>query len=209
MIEPCQQSKGASGNPKAEKILLAATQVFMEQGYGATSMDAVARGAGVSKATVYAHFSSKEQLFAEIVRGECRRHAQAMAAPDIGACRVEEALYRIGLNFLTFVVKPRTLAIFRVVVAETPRFPELGQIFYESGPSIIAGELSALLAEMARAGRLAVEDPELAAEQFFGMLRGNLRLRCLLGVSPDVSTEAIEQAVRAGVTAFLRAYGPH
>lgn len=203
-----QRSKDMTPSPKAEQILHAAARVFMEQGYGAASMDCVAREAGVSKATVYAHFSSKEQLFAAIVRGECRVHAQAMAAPDIGTCRVEEALYRIGRNYLSFVVTPRSLAIFRVVIAETPRFPELGRIFYESGPSIIVGELSEHLKEMARTGGLAVDDPELAAEQFFGMLRGNLRLRCLLGVASEVPATAIEQAVRAGVCTFLRAYAP-
>lgn len=208
MSEADRQRQRPGPSAKADQILRAATQVFMDQGYGAASMDTVARRAGVSKATVYAHFSSKEQLFAAIVRGECRHHARAMSAPDIAAAGVEEALYRIGENFLRFILTPRSLAIFRVVIAETPRFPELGRIFYESGPAIIAGELSAHLAGMARAGRLDVDDPARAAEQFFGMLRGNLRLRCLLGEPADVSDAGIERAVRAAVAAFLRAYAP-
>ncbi len=195
-------------NPKAEKILQAAAQVFMEHGYGAASMDTVAREAGVSKATVYAHFSSKEQLFGAIVRGECRRHARAMVTPDIDACRVEEVLYRVGANYLHFVVRPRSLAIFRVVIAETPRFPELGRIFYESGPSVIAEELGARLRALSSQNHLQIDDPEFAADQFFGLLRANLRLRCLLGVPADVSDEGIERAVRAAVGVFLRAYAP-
>lgn len=202
------RDKSEVASPKAEQILKAAAQVFMNQGYGSASMDLVAREAGVSKATVYAHFSSKQQLFAAIVRGECRRHARAMVTPDLSACRVEEVLYRVGANYLQFVVRPRSLAIFRVVIAETPRFPELGRIFYESGPSVITEELTTHLRAMAAQGCLAMEDPAFAAEQFFGLLRANLRLRCLLGVEANVSAESIERAVNAAVSVFLRAYAP-
>jgi len=75
-------------SPKAEQVLEAASSIFCEQGYGSASMDAIARQAGVSKATLYAHFAGKDQLFAAIVGAACRSHSQTLAAPDIDRLEV-------------------------------------------------------------------------------------------------------------------------
>jgi len=196
----------ASTSPKAQQILHAAAEIFMEQGYGAASMDAIARAAGVSKATLYAHFSGKEELFAAIVGCECRRHTETLSAPDIDQSDVRATLTQIGRNFLDLLLSPRALAIYRIVVAEAPRFPELGRAYYASGPAVVLDRLAAYLHGVATRGLLAVPDPRRAAEQFVGMLRGPLHLRRLLGIAGEPPTDDIDRAVKSAVDVFLRAH---
>ncbi len=196
-----------SESPKRQLVLDAATELFMAQGYGAVSMDAIARAAGVSKATLYAYFSSKNQLFATII-GEACRHNIAVSnfLPD-GETDVQAGLTVFAGNTLRFLVEERSLAIHRVVVSESLRFPELGQAFYDNGPGVFRQVFGDWLAEQTAADRLAVPDPALAADQFIGLLRGGLYLRATLGLTPPSEAE-IDAAVASAVAAFVRAYAP-
>src|SRR6185503_5530333 len=108
-----------SESPKRQLVLDAATELFMAQGYGAVSMDAVARAAGVSKATLYAYFSSKDQLFATIINGACLQKLALHEALPTDATEVREALLGFGGRLLRFLVEPGVLAIHRVVIAES------------------------------------------------------------------------------------------
>lgn len=192
---------------KVAQILAAAREIFLQQGYGATSMDGIARTAKVSKATVYAHFPSKAELFGAIFAAECANFRQDLAFPAADT-PVDEILYRIGRSFLDLVLRPHVLAALRVVIAETPRFPELGRAFYQAGPVTSLNHLARLLeAETAR-GRLAVEDPDMAAEQFIGMVKSRLHICALLSLHEDMQVETLDRTVRAAVRTFLRAYAP-
>jgi TetR/AcrR family transcriptional repressor of mexJK operon len=194
-------------SPKRQLVLDAATSLFMAQGYGAVSMDAIARAAGVSKATLYAHFSSKDQLFATII-GEACRHNIAVTnfLPD-GETDLQAGLTVFAGNTLRFLLEGRSLAIHRVVISESLRFPELGRAFYDNGPGVFRRVFGDWLAEQTAAGRLAVPEPSLAADQFIGLLRGGLYLRATLGLTPPSEAE-IDAAVASAVAAFVRAYAP-
>ena len=196
----------AALRPKAEQVLRAASSVFCEQGYGSASMDAIAREAGVSKATLYAHFAGKDELFAAIVGTECRRHSQALGAPDIDRLDVRQALSEIGRHFLELVLSAKTRAIYRIVIAEAPRFPELGRIFYASGPAVVLARVADYLRSADACGALTVKDPTLAAEQFIGMLQGPMHLRRLLDLAPEFGDRDPEQVIEAAVETFLSAY---
>jgi len=204
--EPATESAVLS--PKAEQVLRAASSVFREQGYGSASMDAIARRAGVSKATLYAHFAGKDALFAAIVGAECRSHSQTLAAPDVDRLEVRQALGAIGRNFLELVLSAKARAIYRIVMAEAPRFPELGRAFYASGPAVVLARLADYLAAAHARGALSVEDPGLAAEQFMGMLMGPLHMRHLLDLTAEFGDRDPAQVVEAAVTTFLAAYAP-
>jgi TetR/AcrR family transcriptional repressor of mexJK operon len=196
-------------SPKRLAVLEAASRLFVTHGYGAVSMDVVAREAGVSKATLYAHFASKDRLFATIITEAC--HQGVAAASQLTAADAETdiraALTGLGDRVLRFLLAPRTLAIHRVVIAEVARFPELGAVFYENGPGRSRGQFTAWLERQTAAGRLAAPDADLAADQFLGLLRGNLYSRALLGIGPPASEDEIGAAVAATVDTFLRAYG--
>jgi TetR/AcrR family transcriptional repressor of mexJK operon len=195
---------------KVQQILCAAGPLFMEQGYGAVSMDAIARKAGVSKATLYAHFAGKEELFGAIIAAACARHATTLgrpdAGPDSGDHDIGDGLRRFARNFLETLLSPNAAAIYRIVIGEGPRFPELGRIFYESGPRLTLDRLSAYLGEADARGHLRVPEPRAAAEHFTGMMKGEAHLRRLLGIGEKPSAEEIDRVVDLAVGAFLRAY---
>jgi TetR/AcrR family transcriptional repressor of mexJK operon len=201
-----QEDPPAAG--KAAVIREAARAVFMEEGYGAASMDRIALRAGVSKATLYAHFGNKAALFAAMVGETCRQSAAAVTFEALDENDPRGALTKIGRNFLDLSLSERALQTYRTVVAEAPRFPEIGRAFFESGPSVMLDHIAHYLARVHAAGRLAIPDPHLAAEQFVSMVRGRLYLRRLLGLIEDVAPAERERVVRAAVDVILRGYAP-
>jgi TetR/AcrR family transcriptional regulator, mexJK operon transcriptional repressor len=198
-------------SPKRQAVLDAAATLFMAHGYGDVSMDAIAREAGVSKATLYAHFGSKDQLFATIINETCRSKmvaADMLVDTDIAnTSDLGEALRAFGIRVTRFLLEPTTQAIYRVVVAECVRFPELAQAFYESGPAHFLAFFSSWIGRQMRAGRLRAADPTLAAEQFVALVRGDIHLRISIGLPVPHDAAAIERHVGDAVDTFLRAFG--
>ena len=195
-----------SESPKRQLVLDAAADLFMAQGYGAVSMDAIARSAGVSKATLYAYFSSKDQLFATIIGEACRQNIGVATQLPEGETDLRSVLTTVAGNTLRFLMGERPLAIHRVVISESVRFPELGRAFYDNGPGVFRCVFSEWLAGQTAAGRMAVGDPDLAADQFIGLLRSGLYLRATLGLTPPPSEAEIDAAVTGAVEMFLKAY---
>jgi TetR/AcrR family transcriptional repressor of mexJK operon len=196
-------------SPKRQAVIEAAGELFIAQGYGAVSMDAIARAAGVSKATLYAHFASKDKLFATIISEACQQNVAISDLLPEPSGDIAAALTGVGQRMLRFLLDAKPLAIHRVVVAECLRFPELGRAFYESGPAFFRRVFSAWLMAQVAAGRLAVADPAMAADQFVGMLRApGVFLRASLGLSPPPTDTEVDATVDAAVRTFLRAYAP-
>ena len=131
------------GRPKDQQkraaILDAAKRLFVERGYNATSMDAVASAARVSKLTVYSHFGDKDALFAEAVRCKCEEQlpAQIFLADLKGPLR--EQLLEIARAFFTLVTSDEALAVHRTVVANVQQSPHLGPLFWEAGTGARSG----------------------------------------------------------------------
>jgi TetR/AcrR family transcriptional repressor of mexJK operon len=158
---------------------------------------------------VYAHFQSKERLFAAVVGRQCQRNARTLVDDDILTQPVEEALRIIGMRFLGILLSPRALRMFRVVAAESYRFPELGKIFFDSGPLATSQALRDYFRLASEREELAVPDPALAAEQFLSVIRGHLHLRCLLGLEDRPPESEMRRLVDEAVTLFCRGYSTH
>lgn len=189
--------------PKYEAILEAAAEVFLEAGFGHASMDEIARRAGVSKATIYNHFDSKPELFGAIVRNRCQRSLPAMLGELTGQ-PVEETLTAIGRQFLDVLMMPGSLPLYRTVLAESPRFPEIGRAFYDAGPGRAVAAVAGYLEAQQARGAVTVADPRLAAEQFFAAVLGHIHVRLLLGLADaPPAAEERERVVAAAVSAFL------
>ncbi|MES1929908.1 transcriptional regulator [Salinisphaera dokdonensis CL-ES53] len=198
-----EQAVATHGKPA--QVLDAARALFVEHGFGASSMDAIAARAGVSKATVYAHYASKQALFAATTRRECRRVHERMALPDdVGDLSLSRALTDIGHSFLQAILSQQNLTLLRMVAAELPRFPELGPIFYDSAPGLTLASVSGYLEQARSHGLVDLPDCRLAAGQFLGALRGDSQIRALLGLTPDV--DDAEQIVDAAVAMFVARY---
>jgi TetR/AcrR family transcriptional repressor of mexJK operon len=192
---------------KAESILAAARRMFLAGGFGAVSMDAIAREAGASKATLYAYFASKEELFGAVVAHEGERYFHGFSVPELDPRQVEASLGEIAQRFLELVLSPDAVAVNRITIAEAVRFPQLGEIFWRSGPERTRVQIEAFLRRADEAGTLAVPDPRLAAEQFIALLRGDAHLRQLLRLDEALAPEELSVAARNAVATFLRAFG--
>ncbi|MEM9189536.1 MAG: TetR/AcrR family transcriptional regulator [Myxococcota bacterium] len=197
----------ASVHPKALQILEGAKQAFMEHGYEGCSVDTIARQAGVSKATVYSHFGDKRTLFSAVVERECDLQTSRFFTIEVGE-PIDAGLRRIARQFVEFIVSPFAIQLFRLVVAETSRFPELGRAFYDSGPDLGHRRLMRVLAAAAASGELRISDPELAAHQFVELCKSDLFFRRLLGVRAKVTEEEIHRVADGAVETFLSAFGP-
>jgi TetR/AcrR family transcriptional repressor of mexJK operon len=194
---------------KTEAILEAAGQLFREQGYGAVSMDQIARAAAVSKATVYAHFESKDRLFATMIQNGCSAYAQGVMPALTDMEDVRAALTQIARGIENFLLAPKTLGIYRVIIAEGPRFPELVNAFVESGPLPFRKMLAAFFEAANQRGALKVPNPSLAAHQFVWLVRGPLYLERILNLKqPLWDTQSVDEVVASAVEIFMKGYAP-
>lgn len=192
---------------KAESILEAARRVFLASGFGAVSMDAIAREAGASKATLYAYFASKEELFGAVVAREGERYFRGFSAAELDPRDVERSLTEIAERFLGLVLSPDAIAVNRITIAEAVRFPQLGDVFWRAGPERTRVQIEAFLRRGDEAGTLSISDAKLAAEQFIALMRGDAHLRQLLRLDAPVRAAQIADSARAAVATFLRAFG--
>jgi TetR/AcrR family transcriptional regulator, mexJK operon transcriptional repressor len=205
MSEPALSSR-ADESPKRRQIVDAATDLFLAQGYSAISMDGVARAAGVSKATLYAYFGSKDELFATIQRerGVNNKLDDTLFPQEVPDLRA--ALHSLGLRILRFMLQDRTIAIHRMVVAEVPRSPELGRTFYANGPEKFFTHCQPWLAMLQARGLLRPCSIEVATEHLMALLRSSMFLRATLGVPPAPTEADIERFVAAAVDTWMRAF---
>ena len=193
-------------SPKRRAIEEAATRAFLRDGYAGTSVDTIAREAGVSKATLYSHFHSKEQLFGAIICQQCEQFVVEAQTSEAFGAGPELILRKLGRRFLQNILSPHVLALYRVVAGEAHRFPALGRTIYESGPAPAKLALAEYFRDLTRKGRLTVKHPEIAADQFFGALLGGIHFRQLLAVEKPPPARMIETWVDVAVDAFLAAH---
>lgn len=198
------------GRPKSEakkqRIRSAAIELFVRHGYEGTSMDMVAGAADVSKQTLYSHFDGKDDLFAAAVEELCR----TIGLPgdlDAETRPLRTVLTGIGRGFLTLLLSAEAVRLYRLVLGNAGAHPEVGRIFYETGPRTFIARLSALLEARAARGEIEIAEPRLAAAQLFSMLRGELHMRVALGVKARIPRRELERWVDDCVDVFLRGHG--
>jgi AcrR family transcriptional regulator len=173
-------------------------------------MDAIAREAGVSKATVYAHFSGKEELFGAVVEHVSTRRFGGFSVEALDPRDIEASLTTIAVRFLDLVLSPEAIAVNRIIIGEVTRFPVLGQVFWAAGPERTRTQIEAFLRRASESGTLAVRDNEAraVAEQFVSLVRGEIHLRRLLRLETATDTASLAAAAASAVATFLRAFHP-
>lgn len=188
---------------KRKQILDGARATFLARGFEAASMGEIARAAGVSKGTLYVYFDSKDALFAallEEMRHEAAERTQRLEARDGPP---EEVLRAFALGLVRKLVQPGHVAMLRVVIGASERFPDVARSFYRAGPVHGARQLSVYLAAETAEGRLDVPDPDSAAWQFLGLCSHPVVFAALAGMDvPDLEAHA-----DAAVRTFLAAFG--
>jgi TetR/AcrR family transcriptional repressor of mexJK operon len=211
---PTAQKRGTGGRPTREeaarreaRIVEAAMQLFIERGFDATSIDAVAEAAGVSKPTLYARYRDKRELFEAVLKERVREWlAPLSAAAEVQALQMEPRDARIVLDELSRTLlarsqDPSAAALTRCIVAQALKFPELAKLAYEEGWLRGVQSVARLLEILATQGHIEIDDAEIAADLFLNLILGRSSKQVLYGVEVDLEVQ--ERRRRAAVALFL------
>ncbi|OLF05296.1 TetR/AcrR family transcriptional regulator [Actinophytocola xanthii] len=180
---------------KRAAIIEAATRLFLDAGYAGTSLAKVAEAAEVSKATLFKQFPTKAALFDAIVTESWK--VEDDFRPPTGDLRA--GLTAIGRRYVALLTRPGMAALFRIVIAELPRFPELGEAHFERGKMPYFDSVRRYLDIQNDRGVATLDDTELAATQFLGMISNYVfwPRMLLMDWSPDDASMAhvVDEAV--------------
>ena len=199
----------AATDDKAAAVLAGARSVFFTHGFSAATTDMIQQAAGVSKATVYARYPTKEALFNAVVEAECARFLGEVRATEIRSRKLHDVLAALAQAYLRLVLSPDILALYRAVVGEAPRFPALARQFYLVGPHGFNGIVERHLEEAAARGEVDFSSVglEMAAIHFVNLVRGEAQMQCLTHPGAVPSQAQCDQWTAAAVTTFSRAFG--
>jgi TetR/AcrR family transcriptional repressor of mexJK operon len=195
-------------DPKStqQRILTAAAESFLSNGYANTSLENVAAAAGVTKPTVYNHFSSKANLFRCVVEGYAGKRLQTIDQLDNPTGDTRADLLSFSETFVQLVFSNRAQRWDRLAAAESLEHPEVGEMFFDAGPQKILNLLSKYLSDQKKAKRLCIKNPQRAAEQLIGLLLGVDMLRSIIGKPTSNKSEQRRRCCEA-VDIFLATYG--
>ncbi len=205
-------SSNGPGRPKdpakREAILEAAKGLFLCHGYDGSSMEAIAAEAGVSKLTVYSHFTDKETLFSEAVKAKCAEQLPALYFQLAEGAPLEKVLLNIARGFHRLINSHEAIALTRLMIAQGGQNPHLSQLFFEAGPQRVIDEMERLLEQARRSGKLAIPDARHAAEHFFMLVQGCAHFRLMIGCVEPPTEEDSEAHAQEVVALFLKAFRP-
>ena len=196
-------------NAKRRQILDGARKVFLAHGFDGASMGEIAKAAGVSKGTLYVYFDSKETLFEALTLAERGSLAEALFRLDEDSPDTRAVLRKLGISFLEMMVRPDHVSSVRMVIGAADKFPRFGKLFYESGPQVGVRRLGAYLNRQVEAGRLTIDDTDLAAQQFLDLCASRILKSLLFGATTETPKAGeIAKTVDAAIRVFFAAYGP-
>lgn len=190
---------------KRAAILKAATDLFLSEGYDGTSLANVANAAGVSTATLFKRFPTKADLFEAIVTEYWSIEGQAASVPKPGDPR--RGLSAIGRDYVAMLTRPRMVSLFRLVIAEAPRFPELAKTHFALGKLPYFESVRDYLSEEQAVGNLQITDLQTATSQFLGMVSNFAFWPRLLLPDWSPTETATRKAIEEAVTTMLARYG--
>jgi AcrR family transcriptional regulator len=213
-------SKSRGGRPtksaaieRDQRLIEVATRLFLDRGFDATSLDAVAEAARVSKPTVYARYGDKRGLFTAVLRREISRWLAPLSAAaetqlgNTSDISVEQRLVAIGREMLTFTCGPDAMAFSRMMTAQAINFPDIAKLGKEEGWLKAVATTARFFDHLAAQGALDVDDTTIAAEVFLDVVVGHTHRMATFGTPMEI--KSAEKRVRAAIKLFLAgALGP-
>ena len=201
MTELSRQAPHSSrGRERRARILKAATELFLQAGYGDTSIDAIVERSGGSKATLYTYFPTKDDLFRAVIEAVVsnRQEPTLDSSADVHAALVAFAIQRMNVVF-----SQRHRALVRLVIAERERFPDIARLYYDIGPMRSEDLLVDYFMELRERGLLDMESPVEAADLFIGMMFHQWYVKHLYTHVTPPSTEEMQYRAERVVGTFL------
>lgn len=204
---PEQSQPKLVGRPKSSEkrrqILHHAGELFLQQGYDRTSMDAVAKQSGVSKQTVYSHFQNKDVLYNAVIESKCEEYRVEEAATCVESQTLDDILYSIAVNFIQLLNDKRVIAMYSVVIGESKNNPHLAQLFYDAGPLHSVNLVKDLLMKHPETALSQADARELSID-FFNLLKGDYHMLSMLSLPYEQETEKLQDYARKVVSKTLR-----
>ncbi|QDF28679.1 TetR/AcrR family transcriptional regulator [Halarcobacter anaerophilus] len=187
---------------RREKILEAAANSFYSYGYSATSVDDIIKQVGGSKRTIYKEFGNKEGIFKELILTNTDDIIKALENENFENKTLKSNLAHFGFTLVKAYMQPKMLGIFKVILIESNRFPELAKLFFENGPQKVIKILDKIFKDAVDSKEIETYDIR-DIDSFVGMLRGNLHFRVLLALEEIPSPDIIDAHVKSVVELFL------
>ena len=185
-------------------LLEAATALFLDQGYDRTSLARVAAAAGVSKATLFKQFPTKAALFEAVVLAA--GGAADGDIPDPPGDDFIAGLTEIGLAYAALLERPRIVALMRTIIAESPRFSELGERTFDFGTLPAIRALHRFFVRQRALGAATVDDVEAAAAQYLGMIATVVFWPRLVHGGWTLTPDEVERVVREAAATMAARY---
>ncbi|MYM63501.1 TetR/AcrR family transcriptional regulator C-terminal domain-containing protein [Pseudomaricurvus sp. HS19] len=191
------------GESRAQAVLEAALELFLELGFANTSLDKVIEKAGGSRRTIYQMFGSKEGLLQAVVKESCDSILGQLETDKLLDMPPRDALISLAEQFISRLITPRRIAFYRLVVAESTHAPELGRQFMAAGPERAQAILCNYFRAAMAAGQLQLDNPEISARQFFEFARGDLHFHAMFD-NHYVDGATLRKHIEIAVDVFLR-----
>jgi TetR/AcrR family transcriptional repressor of mexJK operon len=191
---------------RLSQLLDVAAEVFFEMGYESASTAEIAARAHSSKRALYSRFPSKEDLFMAVIERRTGMIADRVTVLFQTARPIRETLLEVARELLRSLLSEEHTALMRLVYTQALQFPKAAQFMTERGPDRGMGKLAAHLKKQSAQGTLIVPDSQLAAQQFAGLLVGDLVHRAMLGQEVPRSHMQLETRAKSTVEAFLKIY---
>ncbi|WP_199621253.1 TetR/AcrR family transcriptional regulator [Paenibacillus alkalitolerans] len=205
-MEPKELSSRARA--KQAQIRSAAERLFLHNGFAATSMDAITAEAGVSKQTVYSYYPSKEDLMVDVLKQLIQSLTENLFSignnPLNSREELQQVLNNLALQFISALMQSNYLALVRVIIAESSRFPQLGSLFRSTVPDQVMNSVSAILEQAKMNGLINVVDVHTAVRMFVGPLLTYILLDGLL-VTDRPPQQPDPEDVKAIVRLYMKA----
>jgi TetR/AcrR family transcriptional repressor of mexJK operon len=205
-----EEASKTQSDIKREAIIEAAEEAFIQYGYIATSMDYIAEQADVSKQTIYSHFGNKNALFKSIMERKCANNKddafERLKTEELTQ-DPRDILHNIVDQFLRHILAGNAMNLFRMVIAESKRDPELAEMFMENGPVRTRAQFETYFRREHSLNRLNIPDPEEAARFITSMFLGGVMLDTLVMPQKEPSEEDIKAHINLIVDSFMRIYG--
>ena len=198
----------AADTDRRRHMIEAANDLFLEFGYEGATLDMLIERTGGSRRQIYDLFGNKEGLLKAIVTERCLCLAQEVEALSLEGLAPREMLCKLGLAAATLILSPQGVKLFRLVVQESARNPQLGRLMYENGVAVSQVKLAEYFVRETRAGRLNIQHPEEAASMFFAAIKGDLHFIALFWGHDQLTEDFLRARVDRGVDVFLNGVLP-
>lgn len=195
----------AAAAQRDERLLEIAAEMFMQHGFDATSMERLAETAMIGKATLYARYADKSQLFADVLRRRILLiygPLEAEFAENLSGKSLEETLLILARRFVDLAVAPSSIALGRILAAQGERFPELGKLAIAEGLNRQIRLVETVLVRFSAEHRYTIDDMALAADLFLSIVLGRISRMALLGV--QMEPETLDRRTREAVRIYVR-----